>query len=78
EDTPAILVTVGAKDAPEEGARMSIVEGTGAAGNARVTDLVPDPAGAWVVERVYPSPEHAGYVSVYLENPSRPDLPDRP
>ena len=73
---PVIVVYVDEADAPEESARMSINRDLDADGEERVSGIVPDPDGEWVVASVGPSADHPGYVSVYLNNPSRPDLPD--
>ena len=73
---PVIVVDVAAADAPEEGARMSITQGVDAEGSPRVTAIVPDPDGEWVVAGIVPSHDPDGYVSVYLNNPSRLDLTD--
>ncbi len=78
EDSPVITVTVRAEGAPAEGARVSVDYVTGRARVIDVTWLVADPEGAWIVSAVTPAGEDdegRALVNLWLDNPSRPDLP---
>ena len=78
EDAPIFSVDIRAEDAPAVGARMSVDYVTQEDGRGiDVTWLAADPGGAWAVTYVS-RPDKQGRVMVFLENPSRPDLPDKP
>ncbi len=62
EDHPVITVTVPAMDGLVTGARVSLDYAGAPGGGIEVTWIAPDPAGRPMV-------------TVWLENPSRPDLP---
>ena len=74
EDAPVIMVTVSAEDAPAEGARVSLDYVRSPGGGINITWFASDPDGAWVVASVG-EPNERGHVTLFLDNPSRPDLP---
>ncbi len=74
EDAPVIMVTVDATVAPTEGARVSLDYVRRAGGGIEFTWFATDPDGAWVVASVG-EPNARGHVTLFLDNPSRPDLP---
>ena len=74
EDAPLIMVTVDVEAAPAEGARVSLDFVRRRGGGLEFTWFAIDPDGAWVVASVG-EPNGRGHVTLFLDNPSRPDLP---